>query len=306
MKAFDINIGGKIFDYRLGKRLDQKEVEIFFQKKGYFIEKYLSYPRHLCALISKNDNVMFMKLSTSKGISAVTENEAAWNDYMKIQAHPTGVLVPKIHDRGYYNNLFFYMITDYLDGPHPTASVVLANTDRIIDLTEKIMSLKLTPLPADSYHQGKNHLEKFLNKTKAHFGSVPNEIKNTYKLKNLLRLIEANVQNLSCRPRHGDFSPWHLIFDKNNRLCLIDGEHAMSQGVEYYDIAYFIQRAFSVWKKPEIAKKIYGELTKRSYDTKKLKTVLAARAIGGFLDESLAPNPDYEMHEEFMKWIVSI
>jgi len=35
-----------------------------------------------------------------------------------------------------------------------------------------------------------------------------------------------------------------------------------------------------------------------------MKVLLAARAVGGFLDESLSGNPDYKFHEDFKSWIL--
>ncbi|MEI7900359.1 MAG: hypothetical protein WCK89_08900, partial [bacterium] len=63
-------------------------------------------------------------------------------------------------------------------------------------------------------------------------------------------------------------------------------------------------QAVSVLQKPDIAKRIYFELMKKRYDANKLKTVLASRAIGGFLDESLKGNPDYKFAEKFRIWVM--
>lgn len=90
---------------------------------------------------------------------------------------------------------------------------------------------------------------------------------------------------------------------KDNSLGLIDGEHARVDGVENYDICYFIQRVFSIVKNLDIANSIVEELLKRGYEKEKLKPVLAARAIGGFLDESLAPNPDYSYAAKFTTFV---
>jgi len=184
--------------------------------------------------------------------------------------------------------------------------IVEDNIDAIINLSEKIMSLKIPLLPSDNYNQGKNHQEKFVNKVQSHFEAIPKEIKQKYYLEKLLIPIKIGVSNLKVAPRHGDFTPWHMILSSNGEINLIDGEHAMSQGVEYYDIGYFIQRVFSVWKEKDLAKKIYEKLISRGYDKNKLKTILLARTIGGFLDESLSPSPNYLIHEEFNNWALSI
>lgn len=106
--------------------------------------------------------------------------------------------------------------------------------------------------------------------------------------------------------RHGDFAPWHLIKLNTNQLALIDGEHARSNGVEYYDIAYFIQRVFSVLGNQLLSKQILSLLLKRNYNLQKLKVILASRAIGGFLDESLKSRPNYQIANQFKSWALNI
>lgn len=300
MKAFQVKIKGQFLDYRIGKKLNLNEIKKFFEEKGYNITKFIPQQRHVCAILSlptQQDN-LFLKLSTAKGISIVTENEAAWNDFVSAR-----LPVPRNLDRGYYKNDYFYIITNHIDGPLATYEVAEVKIDEIITLSEKIFSLKIPLLPADIYNPGKNHQEKFINKVKSHFESIPQEVKQKYQLEKSLQLIGVGALILECRPRHGDFAPWHLL--STSHFSLIDGEHAMSQSVEYYDIGYFIQRVFSVWKKPDLAKRVYHKLMKRNYDREKLKTILLARSIGGFLDESLNPTPDYKIHEEFKSWVLS-
>ena len=97
-----------------------------------------------------------------------------------------------------------------------------------------------------------------------------------------------------------------MIILKNNKLGLIDGEHAMSQGVEGYDICYLIQRLFSVLKNKKIARELYSILLKKNYSKEKLQVMLCARVIGGFLDESLSPSPNFEIAEEFKNWVLNL
>ena len=97
-----------------------------------------------------------------------------------------------------------------------------------------------------------------------------------------------------------------MIKLESGQIGLIDGEHAMQNGLELYDIGYFIQRVFSVLKNPKLAKDILDLLKNKKYNIQKLKCVLAARAIGGFLDESLAPKPDYSYTDKFKEWVVKI
>lgn len=287
-------------DYRKGEVLNLKEIKSFFEDKGYQVDKFLPQERHVCAVIQKEEvsDFLFLKLSTSKGISVVTENEAAWN-----MAAAGKILVPKNYDRGYFKKDYFYNITSYFQGKILDKNIVKAKIEEIIKLSETVMNLAIGDLPSDKYNNGNNYLEMFLNKVQSHFDAVPEPIAKKYQLEKLLFEVKETAPSLQLFPRHGDFAPWHMILTKDEKIALIDGEHAMAKGVEYYDIGYFIQRVYAVWREPELAKNIYDILINRGYDKKSLRTILMARTIGGFLDESLAPNPDYSLHEEMKSWL---
>lgn len=300
MKAFQIKINDRQLDYRIGEKIDLEKVKSFFTLKGYTILNFIDAQRHVCAIVEKAHQKYFLKLSTSEGISVVTENEAKWND----QASDL-LSIPKSYDRGYFNNKYFYLITSFFDGPVLTSQVIQAQIDKIIDLSEKIMGLDIADLPSDSYNLGKNYKQKFINKTRLHFESIPKSVRDEYLLENTFGEIQSGNDHINQSPRHGDFAPWHMIFS-NNKINLIDGEHAMNQGVKYYDIAYFIQRVYAVSKEKILAQDIYKKIINRNYDKRGLKIVLLARAIGGFLDESLSPKPDYRYHEDFKNWINSL
>lgn len=93
---------------------------------------------------------------------------------------------------------------------------------------------------------------------------------------------------------------------KGGQLGLIDGEHAKVNGVEYYDIGYFIQRVFSILQNPNFADNMLSLLIKSDYDVDKLQVILAARGIGGFLDESLNMSPSYATSNKFSSWVISL
>ena len=308
--AFKIKVGKKILDYRLGANLNLDDVKKFFSRK-YRVKKLWQGPRHVLGELEKSDKNLFLKLSTTEGIGAVTKNEYNWNEEFNSQIkRPSSTYwVPKNYDCGFYKNKLFYLITDKLEGEFlaktPVASKIsqtfIASLPKVIAFSQLIQSLKVK-----NRGQRGGHHEIFLNKTKSWLDGIPNDIQTKYDLEKLYKKVAKGVSDLKAKPKHGDFAPWHLLKLKDGQFALIDGEHAQKNGVELYDIGYFIQRVFSVLKNPNLAKDILNLLNEKGFDIEKLRCILAARAIGGFLDESLAHQPDYSYADKFRKWISSI
>ena len=308
--AFKIKVGKKILDYRLGENLNLDDVKKFFSRK-YRVKKLWQGPRHVLGELEKSDKNLFLKLSTTEGIGAVTKNEYNWNEEFNSQIKRSGSTywVPKNYDCGFYKNKLFYLITDKLEGEFlaktPVASKIsqtfIASLPKVIAFSQLIQSLKIK-----NPDQKDNHHEIFLNKTKSWLTDITYPIQNKYALKELYKIVEGNTEYLKAKQKHGDFTPWHLIKLESGQLALIDGEHALKNGVELYDIGYFIQRVFSVLKNPKLAKDIFNLLNEKGLDIKKLRCILAARAIGGFLDESLAHEPDYSYADKFKNWVISL
>ncbi|HLA03674.1 MAG TPA: hypothetical protein VJ065_00390 [Patescibacteria group bacterium] len=308
--AFKIKVGTKILDYRLGENLNLDDVKKFSSRK-YKVKKLWQGPRHVLGELEKSDKNLFLKLSTTEGIGAVTKNEYNWNEEFnsQIQRPSSTYWVPKNYDCGFYKNKLFYLITDKLEGEflakEPVKSKIsqtfIASLPKVIAFSQLIQSLKVK-----NRGQRGGHHEIFLNKTKSWLTDIPYPIQNKYALKELYKIVEGNTEYLKAKQKHGDFTPWHIIKLESGQLALIDGEHALKNGVELYDIGYFVQRVFSVLKNPKLAGDILNLLRDKGLDIQKLRCILAARAIGGFLDESLAPAPDYSYADNFRKWISTI
>lgn len=292
LNSFKVRLEDKILDYRLGERLNLDKIKSFFQR-NYHVKKLWNGSRHVLGILVKNNVDYFLKLSTSEGISVVTKNEYHWNDYFNNHFSGTDYCVPKNYDSGLYQDKYFYLVTDYFNGKLLCASHEYI--PQIIEFSEVIQNLPGTD---------GDYKVRFVNKAKAWFGDIPTDIRHKFKVTTLLEMIEKGASKLSPKPRHGDFAPWHVIKLQDKKIGLIDGEHFLANGVEGYDICYFIQRTFSVLKNPPLAKDIYFQLKKKGYQTERLKTVLATRAIGGFLDESLSEKPDYEYANNFQDWVV--
>lgn len=314
-RAFKIKVGDKLYDYRLGKDLDLDAVRNFFSRR-YKILKLWSGGRHILGHIEKGGKKLFLKLATSVGISAVTKVEYDWNlEFNKcLPRKICNFWVPKNFESGRYKNNLFYLVSERLDG---TLIVDLShglqiskdfveNIDNFIEFSEIIQTLTIGNLRRPDVISAKGYREWFVEKTKFWYGDIPEDIVKRYNLSELLSLVEIGVKKLGQRPRHGDFTPWHIFKLKSGRFGLIDGEHAMANSVENYDIAYFIQRVFSVLKSPDLALKILKKLIKRGYNVEVLRTILAARAIGGFLDETQAGKPNYDYARSFKGWVFEI
>lgn len=309
LDAFKIKVDGRVLDYRLGRDLDLNDVNKFFSKK-YEIEKIWSAPRHVLGIIRKSNNKLFIKLAKSKGIGAMTQMEYKWNEIFN-QQYPNlaKFKVPKNFDSGTYKGLFFEVM-EYFEGEplcnlYDDPKKIINYIEQIIEFSEIVRGIKISGLERNSYIKSKDYIEWFVNKTKLWFEGIPQDLTQKYGVNKLMQIVDKKSSKLKKKTRHGDFTPWHIIKMKNG-LGLTDGEHAISDGVENYDICYFIQRVHSELGATSIAENIFNELIKRGYDKNKLKVVLAARAIGGFLDESLKPTPNYDLKNKFKDWTLSI
>lgn len=303
MDAFKIKRGGKILDYRKGAVLDLDRVRTHFEKR-FKIVSLKQENRHVIGIFEAQGKQVLLKLSTTEGVGARTENEKLWNEEFNKHATQTDLRVPKNYEDGYYEGLY-YIIMEKFDGPllsglHGENNIIEKHLNKIIDFSEYIQTLPLE-IPLNDMIEAENHQKWFVAKTRSWQDAISVEIKQKYNLEEFFKIVEEGSVDLAERPRHGDFTPWHLIAIENG-LALIDGEHAHSHGVEYYDICYFIQRVYSVLELGPLAQKFLGELLRRGYNRSKLKTVLASRAIGGFLDESFKETPSYQIASKFREW----
>lgn len=316
--AFDVKgKDGRPLRYREGKNFDTAPFILLLQTKGYESGPLSFQGRHIGGEVSNGGKRFYVKLATTEGMSVLTENEHEWNRQFNqlVSREASDLWVPTAVDAGYYQDVLFYHVSDIFTGiPLATtrnqfsASPELPKMlDRIIDASEQIQNIPLEPLRENDEVDKTDHRAWFVEKATRWLKGIPVEVQNQYDLASLLHQIEEGVVNLHRKTRHGDFTPWHMMILPNGKLGLLDGEHALANSVEYYDIGYFIQRAYSVLRDPELAKTLVDKLQKRGYDMKKLQTVMLARAIGGFTDESVESNeglrkPDYTHHQSFAEF----
>ncbi len=254
LHAFQLNVKGRFLDYRLGQSLDLEKVKSFFEKR-YQVKKLWPDQRHVLGILEKTQRKYFLKLATTEGISVVTQIEYRWNEQFNklVPRNSSNVWVPQNFDSGYFNNKLFYLITDKLEGkllssiPQPSVSDknIMQFLPKIIELSEDVQSLNITNL---SSGENIDYQSWFVQKTTSWLKNIPQEIQNQYQVFTLLEVVLSGAKNLKKSPRHGDFTPWHIFNLTNKKLGLIDGEHARANGVEYYDMAYFIKGCTPSWK----------------------------------------------------------
>ena len=141
--------------------------------------------------------------------------------------------------------MFFRSITESLPKYLP----------QIIELSELIQGLNLSSLRESDTED--SFQSTFFSKVKSWYESIPKEVAQKYEVTGLLDTIELSLAKLQSKPRHGDFTPWHIIELPNDKLGLIDGEHAKSESVEYYDICYFIRGFLVYFTKQTLLKRCF-------------------------------------------------
>ncbi len=305
-KAFEVRVGNKVLDYRVGATLELDKIRRHFEKR-FTVVRLVNGGRHVLGELEKDGKEYFLKLATTEGISAVTRNEYRWNEVFAA-AFPrakTRFWVPMNMEEGTYDKCLYYFITDMLRGEHLSSGphTGMLHTDfpavipDVITLSENIQDM------VTGEEDTEDHQELFLRKTHAWFDAIPVDVRMRYSISRLLDIVTAGAPNLAKKPRHGDFTPWHLLLLGDGKLGLIDGEHYLSSGVAGYDISYFLQRLFTICGQRSYAQSMYNDLMKRGYSSDLLRVTLAARAIGGYLDASFAQTPSYKEEAAFHSWV---
>lgn len=122
--------------------------------------------------------------------------------------------------------------------------------------------------------------EKLLESASEWAGRVPRDL-SAY-----LQVIERLKKDLTRAPAHGDFVLRQIYPLDNNKLGLIDGEHAALFGPRYYDVAQFFLRTYLDHNTPDQAIQFLREfkelLTPNRQSTfwPQLKPVLIQRFLG--------------------------
>ncbi len=308
--AFKVTQNGQTYDYRLGEILSIEEIRAFFTQ-NFTVKSLEQGARYVTGVLNANNQDLMLKVSTTPGTSITLQNEFKWNQEYNISSTNNNYKVPKnIHSGDFQGH--FYLITEKVEGEllgsvtgftlHQDFNLLIG---QVVDFAEYIMSLTIMSVGKPDSVTGNTPQELFLNKTTSWFEAIEENIRNQNNIDSLLEIVKGGFTQLVEKPRHGDFTPWHIL-KTTDGLAVIDGEHGMSHGVENYDLAYLIQRIHSVSSNPNVALAVYQDVAGRGVDKAKLKTVLAARAIGGYLDAFLADKTDFINENAFRDWVLSL
>lgn len=306
---FTVEINGQVQDYRIGHTLAEPAIWKFFQLKGYKIENLNFTGRHYVGKLLKNNTPYFLKLATSLGQNALLENEVAWCRQISTRIADNDLFeIPKILEAGNFQN-FVFGVFQFFEGYELVSlaektinNLFVANAEKIVDIADFLAKIKIDKLPLDDRIGNPQAFFVFKTQQWRQAAKFPPDM--TEKINQAADFVSAKAQILKFCPRHGDFAPWHLQLN-NGKFGLFDAEHASIFGVETYDLAFLIQRIFSELQNPEVADFFVKKAIKKGIERQKFKITLLSRAIGGFLDESLKPNPVFLFHRLFLDWALS-
>lgn len=282
---------------RKAEKLDLAKVSDFFHELGYEVNNIQQQWRHVHGSVEKQGRKHFFKLASTKGIGKRTQNEVSWNTQVTEQIEKKKIVsftVPKIHETGWYGELFYYL-SDLHEGEmliSPSLPTAAETAPRWIPTVVE-MNLFLLNLENITFLRD-NETAMLEDKWPSYWQMYENWYEETQEtaLQPVLEEVKQLERLLVSGINHGDFVPWHMILEKD-RLVLIDGEHASSRTPRYYDIVYFYHRIYTKGKLPDLAK-IYLQQISRTIERSKedhfretFRALLASRIIGGWWDHKV-------------------
>lgn len=312
-------------NYRQEARLELSVVAKSLSKIGIQAVSLNQFWRHVTGEVIWNTQKYFFKMATTEGISAKTQNEVRWNNFINSQNFDLGISVPKIKHTGFLNGLFFYL-AEFVDGEAlilpsqkddaQKLNIIEDMLEQITNFTAQLQNLGLNKIETANQillstedfktsNDDKNleMSQNYLAKIKSW---VLSEDQMQISLEPLLNMVEENIEFWTYCVNHGDFTPWHIMRTTEHKLYLIDGEHADLKP-DFYDISYFYHRTFTKLENPELANKFlhlsYSKLlpAKQNLFQEIFPSVLASRIIGGFFDAYNDKVTDLKFHVEIKK-----
>ena len=306
-------------DYRTAGTIDLTDIKRFLKNKGYVVLELEQLWRHVTGKLKKEEGLFFFKMATTEGVAERTKNEFAWNEEFNKRAdnQKQPFLISKNRENGYYKGTLFYFISDFFEGEYlatkyPRDKKDLGNwLEKIATAALFVQSLPEMDLPKNESSRrklsesGMTKAEYMHQKASKWAESFETDVSA------LLGVISDAGQSIKIATSHGDFVPWHMRKIEGGKFGLVDGEHATSVGVKYYDAAYFYHRVYTALEEPNFAKQFLKILKTQLNEEEKellleeLKPVLAQRCIGGFFDAKNEEKKDTSIHKKLMKDILT-
>lgn len=306
-------------DYRTAGTADITKVRKFLESKDYAVLELEQLWRHVTGKLKKGGQLFFFKMATTEGIAERTKNEFAWNKEVNkhVGNKKQPFLIPKNRDGGYYKDTLFYFISDFFKGDYlatkypPDKKDLKSWLEKIATTALFIQNLPEMDLPKN---EGSRRKLSESGMTKAEYmhqkASKWAESFDT-DVSDLLEIMRNAEQAVKTATNHSDFVPWHMRRTEDGRFGLVDGEHASSFGVKYYDTAYFYHRVYTSLEEPNLAKQFLKILKtqlnnkERGLFLEEIRPVLALRCIGGFFDAKNEGKKDLSLHKKLMKEILT-
>jgi hypothetical protein len=274
------------------KILDQAKVSIYLKTIDFQPKKIIQEWRHLIAFGNFQNKKAVFKLASTLTTAQTTQNEFYWNEAVLLtpQNSRLNFTVPQNYSSGQYNKLF-YFIAEWFTQP-PLITTHSTDTSKLSPFIHQIAlaTYELENLPISNNcnfaQSSKSKRQKqtpighrLLASTTEWASQVPLDLsKFVYE-------VEKTKNNLKTCVGHGDYVPRQMYLVQN-KIGIIDGEHAGLKGPLYYDAAQFYIRLRLDHKAATLAKKYlleFKKLLSKSNQEKfwqDLKPVLIQRYVG--------------------------
>jgi len=294
------------------QELEVTDAKELLDQKGFEVVSLEKIWRNITGHVKKDGLDMFFKLAVNPTHSGGLKNEFAWNELF--EAEPlanTNVQIPKNYVSGEFKECFWFACEyiagkalvepDYIyvdgvaqRGPKYIVSNPAQIRNRLPEIAQLFKSCfeyktdKL--LPYDIAKEGRDRVESFWKITNQWVEESGRELSPLVDL--ITEYFDCMlVQGIS----HGDFVPWHLMVDQQDRMYLIDAERGQIKGIKFFDLAYMYHRLFAVAEAPQLANALIAELKKiydfSEEDKRGFYAILAQRVIAGYAEA--IGNPRY-------------
>jgi aminoglycoside phosphotransferase len=281
------------------EEISLEHVSNFINTLGYEVLSIEQQWRNVTAKIRLAERDFFFKLGSTPEISERTLNEASFSNYTNsLKDIPIGC--PSVIKTGNYNENS-WIIVDWIEGVQlvPKQSKdkqyvapLENNLSKIVDYLKFLDSQRVTfPLTLDKERivrvMGKK-LEEGAGKFFAQIKEKQPSEDTLSNIENLLTYIRNNINHIDIVLTHNDFVPWHIMIDSQQKLYVIDAEHASFYYNRFHDVATFYHRIFVFMDNARLAESFFEtvkttfNIDSGSTEETQLKLAIALKLVGGY------------------------